>query len=307
MKYFTYQPRHLRKIVNGKSVPKSKTELVVDFMDVDPDFADLITDVFSTDFTKAEILQEMKNRLITSEEHRERKKAKAEPENKSSTGQTSSEPLTEQMKKAKSQGLTPTPSPNRPPRTSSSSPPPQPDMSADGKQNTGPGTGKGLYGSEINEMMKPYVKKGFKGVYAADQLPQLAKTLTPADKKVSFIMNLDNSTEKGSHWVSIFIDKQKDKSLEYYDSFANEPTAQFMKDIHDVIEAIEPETYLKFKVNRIIEQSANSDNCGYFAARFIIDRLNHRPFKQCTKFNDVVNQEPLINKFKDKIIKFTDI
>src|ERR1700678_2160238 len=113
-------------------------------------------------------------------------------------------------------------------------------------------------------------------------------------------MNLDKSNQSGSHWVSVFIDPTKDKSLEYYDSFGDQPS----KDIKYVINKMHPDTYLKFKVNHIVQQSAKSNNCGIFAAKFLMDRFENYPFKDCTKFNDVKYGEETANKLKKQWHKF---
>ena len=77
-----------------------------------------------------------------------------------------------------------------------------------------------------------------------------------------------------------------------------------MKDIKDIINKINPEVYLKFKVNKIKQQAENSDSCGIHAMKFLIDRLNGIPFKFCTGFNDVINSERKAKKFKKKLQKF---
>src|SRR5258706_511757 len=73
-------------------------------------------------------------------------------------------------------------------------------------------------------------------------------------KKIGFIFNTDPSWKKGSHWFACYIDTDKDRSLEYYDSFARQPSKEFMENIKTVINKMCPNTYLKFKVNHIVEQ-----------------------------------------------------
>eukprot|EP01133_Synstelium_polycarpum_P014519 gene14519-17139_t len=72
---------------------------------------------------------------------------------------------------------------------------------------------------------------------------------------MSFVMNLDTHDKPGSHWVSCYIDADGDKTVEYYDSFGEDPTDDFMKSIKGVINKINPDTYLKFKVNKNTEKS----------------------------------------------------
>jgi hypothetical protein len=126
----------------------------------------------------------------------------------------------------------------------------------------------------------------------------------PVSKKMGVIINLDKSSQPGSHWVALFIDADKDKAVEYYDSFAEEPPASLMKDIKGIIDKINPSTYLKFKINRIKQQRENSDSCGLMAMQFLIDRFNGKPFIDCTGYSDIANSERKAKKFKQKLHKF---
>ena len=169
---------------------------------------------------------------------------------------------------------------------------------------------KGLFDYEIETIMKPFTKNGFMGVISADQIPSLIPHAQEILRKkpksaLSFIMNLDPADEEGSHWVAVYIDPTSEKTVEYYDSFGREPSELFQKDIKKLIEAINPETYLKFKVNKIIDQKSDSSTCGYHAIRFIVDRLDNKPFKECTGYNNVKKGEAaavaLKNRYKQKI------
>jgi hypothetical protein len=158
----------------------------------------------------------------------------------------------------------------------------------------------GLYDYQINKMMNRYDSQGYIGTIAADQVKSIAKRVKK-NQIVSFVMNLDPSTKGGSHWVSVYIDPKKDQTLEYYDSFGREPSKQFTDDIKYVIDALKPEGYLKFKINRIINQSATSSNCGWFAMKFILDRYRGKPFPECTGFDESAVGEKQIEKFKKEI------
>ena len=126
---------------------------------------------------------------------------------------------------------------------------------------------------------------------------------------MSFILNLDNSRGEGTHWVAVFIDPTFDRSLEYFDSFGKPPTENFMRGIKRVIAAINPETYLKFKVNTVKQQRVTSDLCGYYAMYFIIQRYKDIPFDHITGFDKMVHSivnksEKKIKEFKKKVTKF---
>lgn len=105
--------------------------------------------------------------------------------------------------------------------------------------------------------MKEFNSKGFKGVYAIDEISKI-----PIDSKMGVILNLDKHDQKGSHWVALYIDADDDQSVEYYDSFAGDPPESLMRDLKDLISKINPDVYLKFKINRIKQQSEDSDSCG---------------------------------------------
>lgn len=159
----------------------------------------------------------------------------------------------------------------------------------------------GLYNTQIEKMMKPFHKYGFKGVISADEMSKLIPHIRKGEK-ISFIMNLDKSTQPGSHWVAVYLDPNE--SLEYYDSFGREPPESFNKDILFLINKIHPDVYLKYKVNKIIDQSSTSKNCGFFAMKFLLDRYKGIPFKDCTGYNNAKKGEKEIESFKKKYESF---
>lgn len=170
------------------------------------------------------------------------------------------------------------------------------DKFGDGKNKKSRG---GLYDYQIEEIMKRFNKDGFAGVIASDEIHKL-----PAKKRMGFVMNLDKSNQPGSHWVAVYIDADRDKSIEYYDSYGKEPPKSFLKQIKSLVNKINPDSYLKFKVNKIVDQRANSDTCGWFAQKFLIDRFNGVPFKDTTGFSNVTKGEKNIKKMKEKYEEF---
>jgi hypothetical protein len=156
-----------------------------------------------------------------------------------------------------------------------------------------------LYNHEIEKIMKPYKKYGFQGAITVDKLSDL----TPK-KRMSFIMNLDKSTQPGSHWVAVNIDALNDKSVEYYDSFAEEPPESFMRDLKDLIRKIKPDTYLKMKINRIKEQDNDLSICGWHFMKFFLNRYRGIDFKEATPYSDVKKAEKDALKLRDKYRKF---
>jgi hypothetical protein len=163
------------------------------------------------------------------------------------------------------------------------------------------GSGKsirGIYGDQIEQIMAPYKRQGFKGVYASNQINRV-----PIANKMGFVLNLDSSGQPGSHWVAVYIDTKQDKSIDYYDSFGRDPPEGIRAGLKRLIEKINPNTYLKFKINKCVQQRANSSNCGIFAMKFLIDRFKGRKFITCSGYSEILKSEKsarnLAQKFKE--------
>jgi len=137
------------------------------------------------------------------------------------------------------------------------------------------------------------------GTFPADFLKYLPDKLP---REFGFIMNLDKSDKPGSHWVAVYIDTLHNNSIEYYDSFGREPSKDFMKQIKKLIDRIEPNTYLKMKINRIQDQNVNTSNCGFFCMRWILDKATGKNFKESTRFNP--NGEKEISLWKNKMFSY---
>jgi len=166
-------------------------------------------------------------------------------------------------------------------------------------------TGKGLTTDEIDRMMKPILGNMYLGTLPSDFNKFLPKKLST--QKMGFVMNTDPSNKEGKHWVAVLIDLDDDLSVEYSDSFGREPTRKFMKEIKKLIDKLKPHSYLKFKTNKVQLQNKNTQNCGFFAMKFLLDRLaNGLTFKEATGYkNEIIdnsiqgenNIQSLKNKF----------
>src|SRR5690606_38174267 len=106
------------------------------------------------------------------------------------------------------------------------------------------------------------------------------------------------------NWTGLYVDADKDKSVEYYDSFADDPPESLMKDLKQLVDKINPSVYLKFKINKIKQQAEDSNNCGIHAMNFLIDRFNGKSFKDCSGWSDIVNSEKRAKKFRKKLEEF---
>lgn len=169
--------------------------------------------------------------------------------------------------------------------------------------------GKGIKGiplstSDIDKIMRKY--PSYLGTFARDEVKQLYKVVKPK-KKAMFIFNTDTSDKEGKHWQAVFIDPVESKSVEFYDSFADPAPKSLLKDLKKIVDAMKPDTYFKFKENRIKQQSVNTANCGWFCIRFLIDRSRGKPFPEASGFSEVVKNEKNIEKFKSKFPEFNYI
>ena len=70
------------------------------------------------------------------------------------------------------------------------------------------------YLTDLNSIGHKFLGHKFMGTFPSDRIPQL-NNLSPY-----CILNLDKSTESGSHWVAIAKMPGKQKGVMFYDSFA---------------------------------------------------------------------------------------
>jgi hypothetical protein len=157
-------------------------------------------------------------------------------------------------------------------------------------------TSKGLTTKEINKLMKD---EGYDVVKAipSDCIPELVNDVNKKTERFGFIINNEPHTEAGEHWRACFIDVPEGNVC-WFDSLCGEPTRKEMKGIKVLIDKINPEYYLKFKINRIKLQGDTS-NCGWFCCKFIDDMMNGKKFKEATGW-DVVNGECGVENYKEK-------
>ena len=113
---------------------------------------------------------------------------------------------------------------------------------------------KTTYLSQLNIIGKQLLGSKFKGVFPSDKIPKLT------NKVCYCILNVDKSTESGSHWVSLA--KIENNESLFYDSFGREGV-QLIK-------------HLKYSGNGTIvdaerdeEQQEIEQNCGARAISFL--------------------------------------
>lgn len=134
---------------------------------------------------------------------------------------------------------------------------------------------------DILSYVRPNQRKDiFKGVFACDALPN--KISCPA----VFIVNLSKKTEDGSHWVSIYIDKNSE--CYYFDSFGFPPNNKF------IIMFLQKHAKRIYYNKRQI-QHITSINCGKYCCLFCIcvlkqGNIDHfiQKFSQNLYVNEIV-------------------
>ena len=139
---------------------------------------------------------------------------------------------------------------------------------------------------EISEYYKNEPR--FNGVYSSNNLP---KTI----KKGAYVINLDEYTDIGTHWIALFV---KPKYTVYFDSFGVE---HITKEINKFIRSEELGYVVgnkEIKANIFRLQAYDSVMCGYYCIKFINYML------EGTVLLDFTNLfSPNDFKKNDKIIK----
>lgn len=163
--------------------------------------------------------------------------------------------------------------------------------------------GDGLYDVQIDKMMASNPK--YIGTITRDEITNLipkAKAVGDLFGEFGFIMNLDTrKSENFQHWVAVYCDLDDRKELCYYDPFgAPPPFEKIYNDLTKLVRSFDLPYYLKFKVNRIRNQSYKADTCGFHCMMFLDKMFNGYSFKEATDHNTVEGEkkvEEVKNKF----------
>ncbi len=164
------------------------------------------------------------------------------------------------------------------------------------------GEGDGTTDQQLEQKMRPYEHRGFSGVIASDQIKDL-KDYTKRGNEMSFIMNLDNHKQPGSHWVPVYIRWGNTKSggpeVDYADSFGDPPSKSTVSQLKELVKSRGAPYMLKMKINRLKEQRENSDTCGGHSMRFLADMYAGKTFKDATGYT-VERAEHLAKKMEGR-------
>ena len=133
-----------------------------------------------------------------------------------------------------------------------------------------------------------------------------------SDSLIIFFRNMKNDLENICEYssdykiISLIFNENRlvNITLEYFDSFGEDPPHECLVGIKKIVDKLNPSVYMKMKINKIIEQRANSDSCGYLAIKFLLDRYKGNPFKDCTGYSDITHGEKEAKILKSKFKKF---
>ena len=116
--------------------------------------------------------------------------------------------------------------------------------------------------------------KNFLGIFACDKLKSCSVTKLP----VLLVVNLDQSSEPGSHWISLRIGRY---DIEIFDSLGFNPKL-WGKFPTELFQFLFPFRYTHvFKISHVLQPS-NTVYCGAFCIYFILKR-QHLTFNDCLK------------------------
>jgi len=145
-------------------------------------------------------------------------------------------------------------------------------------------TGPALWSDEIEDYFKGNPE--FAGVFSVDEMKYLPKKELP----FGFVVNMSKADEPGTHWCSVWITPD---SIEYYDPTGEDPPDILVKGIKKKLNEWQIPILMKFKVNKVKGQNNSTNNCGYFAIRFLDERMAGKSFAAATRFESdgVVNMQ----------------
>jgi len=156
-----------------------------------------------------------------------------------------------------------------------------------------------LTNTEIDKIMAKY--RDYHGTFPKDHFYKVISEIKPQTRGGA-ILNLDDSSKPGSHWVGVFYDgrPQGSHSVEYFDSFGRQPPSDIMSDLKRIPKKLEAGQHLKLKVNGVGKQHPDTVSCGYHAINYLLNRFRGKPFKSATGYNSIQKNEEKMEQMKKK-------
>jgi hypothetical protein len=122
----------------------------------------------------------------------------------------------------------------------------------------------------------------------------LEKEISNKKKKIGIIFNLDPHYKGGSHWVSLFINIEK-QLIFYFDSVGTTAPGQIKKFVKDVklqseqLKTVQPFTF-KYDENHPTEHQYGETECGIYSLYFIINLLEDKHDEKYFKTNTITDK-----------------
>lgn len=167
---------------------------------------------------------------------------------------------------------------------------------------------RGMTNIEIDKVMDKL--PGYLGTICHDEFKSKILPNVEEKSRGACIINTDPSYKDGTHWQCLYWDARPegDHEIDWFDSYGDKIDKKLLNCVKELATTLNAEAHLKFKENRVRYQG-DSNNCGPFCMKFIIDRYDGKPFKHASGYdtsdkviNDVKYGEKNIEKFKFKYI-----
>lgn len=129
------------------------------------------------------------------------------------------------------------------------------------------------------------------GVFPIDLVPPVIY------KPASLVINLDPSSEPGSHWVCLYIDKKG--RCDYFDSYGREPNSLLKKYIF--------QNSVQSKHNTNCVQRILTSTCGQMCVYFLIWRCRGVPMKLIMNSLEEHTSDEFVTGFVNNLFKINTI
>ena len=157
----------------------------------------------------------------------------------------------------------------------------------------------GLSNLEILKIMDQY--KLFLGVFHYDNIVDVFNYIYKNNiKKGSFIYNYHY------HWLAVYFDFEDNYEILHYDPFGYKYTQKIERLLTKLCTEMNIEYYCKIKYNKVQNQDINTQNCGWFAIRFLLLIYNDFNFKDATEYKNynIKQNEQDIERLKNNYVEF---
>lgn len=148
--------------------------------------------------------------------------------------------------------------------------------------------------TELFRILKRFLSKSslhFLGIYASDNIPDLAKIT--AHLPCCYVANTDPVGSAGTHWIAVI--HENNRSVEFFDSCGHHPL--------DLGFHFPP--ILRIHHNSIRLQSAHSQVCGQYCLYFLIQRsLRNHMLSIVKHLKSKTNSDIHVSKFIHKLSEY---